>query len=34
MKREFDTIILIFTKNRTAPAGNRTQGLRIYVSVL
>ena len=34
MKRGFDTIILIYTKNMTAPAGNRAQGLRIYVSVL
>ena len=34
MKRGFDTIILIYTKNITALAGNRAQGLRIYVSVL
>ena len=34
MKRGFDTIIFKYTKNLTAPAGNRTQGLRIYVSVL
>ena len=27
-------IIIIYTKNPTAPAGNRNQGLRIYVSVL
>ena len=34
MKRGFDTIILIYTENMTAPAGNRDQGLQIYVSVL
>ena len=28
------TIIIIYTKTLTAPAGNRTQGLRIYVSML
>ena len=31
MTRGFDTIIFIYTKNPTAPAGNRTQGLRTYV---
>ena len=34
MKRGFDAIIIMYTKNLTALAGNRTQGLRIYVSVL
>ena len=33
-KRGFNTILFIYTKNLTAPARNRTQGPRIYVSVL
>ena len=35
MKTGFDTIIIIYIrKNLTVPAGSRTQGLRIYASVL
>ena len=34
MKRGFDTIVFIYAKNLTVPAGNRIQGLRIYVMVL